>query len=47
METHHAGRSGRPRPADNIIKDSPSPAAAEGLTPEEEAELRRYYGIER
>jgi hypothetical protein len=31
----------------DTIKDSPSPAASDGLTPEEEAELRRYYGTER
>ena len=31
----------------DTIKDSPSPAAADGLTPEEEAELRRYYRTER
>lgn len=31
----------------DAIKDSPSPAAAEGLTTEEEAELSRYYGTER
>lgn len=30
----------------DTIKDSPSPAASEGLTPEEEAELRRYYRTE-
>lgn len=31
----------------DAIKDSPSPAAAEGLTTGEEAELSRYYGTER
>jgi hypothetical protein len=30
----------------DTIKDSPSPAASEGLTPQEDAELRRYYGTE-
>jgi hypothetical protein len=29
----------------DTIKDSPSPDASDSLSPAEEADLRRYYGI--